>query len=147
WIRQQFPWEDIEIHGKGDFEDRRNDLDGDGQPDAISAWDKYDTIVDLAEQYGVQILARLSTPPDWAQSPEVTGDFAPPADLQDFIDYAVAVAERYQGRITHYQVWNEPNLYPEWGDQTVNAEAYTEMLCRSEERRVGQEGDHWTWSG
>lgn len=131
WIRQQFPWEDIEIHGKGDFEDRRNDLDGDGQPDAISAWDKYDTIVDLAEQYGVQILARLSTPPDWAQSPEVTGDFAPPADLQDFIDYAVAVAERYQGRITHYQVWNEPNLYPEWGDQTVNAEAYTEMLCRT----------------
>ncbi len=24
WIRQQFPWEDIEIHGKGDFMDRRN---------------------------------------------------------------------------------------------------------------------------
>ncbi|HCB50493.1 MAG TPA: hypothetical protein DEP47_13495, partial [Chloroflexi bacterium] len=23
FIRQQFPWEDIEIHGKGDFEDRR----------------------------------------------------------------------------------------------------------------------------
>ena len=23
WIRQAFPWEDIEIHGKGDFEDRR----------------------------------------------------------------------------------------------------------------------------
>ncbi|MBN1579727.1 MAG: hypothetical protein JXA89_03420, partial [Anaerolineae bacterium] len=22
WIRQEFPWEDIEIHGKGDFEDR-----------------------------------------------------------------------------------------------------------------------------
>src|SRR5690606_2122059 len=42
WIRQQFPWQDIEIHGRGDFEDRRNDHDGDGQPDAISAWDKYD---------------------------------------------------------------------------------------------------------
>ena len=23
WLRQEFPWEDIEIHGKGDFEDRR----------------------------------------------------------------------------------------------------------------------------
>jgi hypothetical protein len=25
WIRQEFPWEDIEIHGKGDFEDRRHE--------------------------------------------------------------------------------------------------------------------------
>ncbi len=131
WIRQQFPWEDIEIDGKGDFIDRRHDRDGDGLPDAISAWEKYDTIVDLAEQYGVRIIARLSAPPDWAQSPDVTGDFAPPADLQDFVDYAAAVAGRYRGRIAHYQVWNEPNLYPEWGDQTVSAEAYTEMLCRT----------------
>jgi len=131
WIRQQFPWEDIEIDGKGDFTDRRHDRDGDGQPDAISAWEKYDTIVDLAERYGVRIIARLSAPPDWAQSPDVPGDFAPPADMQDFVDYAAAVAGRYQGRITHYQVWNEPNLYPEWGEQTVSAEAYTEMLCRT----------------
>ena len=25
WVRQSFPWADIEIHGKGDFEDRRHD--------------------------------------------------------------------------------------------------------------------------
>ena len=24
WIRQSFPWYDIEIHGKGDYEDRRH---------------------------------------------------------------------------------------------------------------------------
>src|SRR5438045_926255 len=24
WIRQEFPWEDIEIHAKGDFSERRN---------------------------------------------------------------------------------------------------------------------------
>ena len=57
--------------------------------------------------------------------------YTPPADFQDFVDYAVAVAERYRDRIQYYQVWNEPNLYPEWGDQTVNAEAYTELLCRT----------------
>src|SRR5689334_17806149 len=32
WIRQEFPWEDIEIAGRGDFVDRRNDLNGDGVP-------------------------------------------------------------------------------------------------------------------
>ncbi|MEZ4669017.1 MAG: hypothetical protein R3E39_14010 [Anaerolineae bacterium] len=52
-IRQQFPWDDIEISGRRDFIDRRNDLNGDGvidEKDAISAWAKYDNI-DLAEKY------------------------------------------------------------------------------------------------
>jgi hypothetical protein len=127
WIRQQFPWEDIEIDGKGDFTDRRN-MDTVGE---ISAWDKYDNIVDLADAYHLQIIARLSAPPRWSQPPGVTNYMTPPANFQDFVDYAVAVAQRYQGRIAYYQVWNEPNLYPEWGDQTVNAEAYTDLLCRT----------------
>jgi hypothetical protein len=134
WIRQQFPWEDIEIHGKGDFTDRRNDRNGDNEiteADWISAWDKYDNIVDLADQAHLQIIARLSAPPRWSQPEGVTNYMTPPADFQDFVDYAVAVAQRYRGRIEYYQVWNEPNLYPEWGDQTVNAEAYTDMLCRT----------------
>ena len=128
WIRQQFPWEDIEIHAKGDFTDRRN-LDVHG---AISAWDKYDHIVALAEQYGLRIIARLGGPmPAWSLPEGTTNRYTPPADFQDFVDYAVAVATRYRGRIQHYQVWNEPNLYPEWGEQTVNAEAYTDLLCRT----------------
>lgn len=129
WIRQQFPWADIEIHGRGDFDDRRNDLDGDGTPDTISAWDKYDNIVALAQQYGVEIHARLDNPPEWAQA--VAGDFAPPADGQDFVNYAVAVAERYRGQIRYYQLWNEPNIYPEWGEQNIDPEAFTDLLCRT----------------
>ncbi len=43
WLRQQFPWQDIEIAGRGDFTDARNADSG-----VISAWDKYDNIVDLA---------------------------------------------------------------------------------------------------
>ena len=131
WIRQQFVWEDIEIHGRGDFEDRRNDVDQDGQIDAVDAWAKYDNIVELAEQYNLDVLARLDNPPQWAQF--VAGDFAPPADIQDFVNYAHAVAEHYQGRIRYYQIWNEPNIYPEWGEQAINPEAYTDMLCRTYE--------------
>ncbi|MBN2306336.1 MAG: hypothetical protein JXQ72_17770, partial [Anaerolineae bacterium] len=88
-------------------------------------------IVDLADQYGIRIQARLSAPPRWSQPEGTTNAYTPPADFQDFVDYAAAVADRYRGRIFHYQVWNEPNLYPEWGDQTVNAEAYTDLLCRT----------------
>lgn len=127
WIRQQFPWEDIEIHGRGDFEDRRN-VDAVG---IISAWDKYDNIVDLAEKYGLTIMARLDNPPAWTHANPDIGEKAPPDDVQDFVNYAVTVAERYKGRLTYYQIWNEPNIYPEWGNQPVNPEAYTDLLCRT----------------
>lgn len=125
WIRQEFAWEDIEIHGRGDFEDRRNDP-------VRNAWDKYDNIVELAEQYGLEIQARLSNPPPWSRADgNARGTFAPPDDLDDFVNFAVTVAERYRGRIHYYQVWNEPNIYPEWGEQPVDPEGYTELLCRT----------------
>ena len=122
WIRQEFPWEDIEIHGKGDFEDRRH------EPHR-SAWDKYDHIVELAEKYGLQIIARLSNPPAWSRAAgDEIGTYAPPDDYNDFGDFVYAVVSRYKGRIKYYQIWNEPNIYPEWGEQPVDPEAYTELL-------------------
>ncbi len=123
WIRQEFPWADIEIDGKGDFVDRRN-------PPARSAWDKYDNIVTLAEKYHLHIIARLSSPPQWShRGYKDLGQFGPPADFQDFADYVRAVVTRYKGRIHYYQIWNEPNIYPEWGEQRVNPEDYTKLLC------------------
>jgi polysaccharide biosynthesis protein PslG len=123
WMRQEFPWYDLEISGKGDFEDCRF-------PPCHSAWDKYDNIVSLAGQYGLEIIARLSSPPAWARADGTArGDFAPPDDFNDFADYAAAVAARYRGRVHYYQIWNEPNIYPEWGNLPADPEAYTRLLC------------------
>lgn len=122
WIRQEFTWQDIEIHGKGDFEDRRHEP-------YRSAWDKYDQIVDLAGKYQLKIMARLSTPPSWSRAlTDTVGTFAPPDNFKDYGDFAEAVATRYKGRIPAYQIWNEPNIYPEWGSYPINAEQYTELL-------------------
>ncbi|MCP4357801.1 MAG: glycoside hydrolase family 5 protein [Chloroflexi bacterium] len=126
FIRQEFTWEDIEFHGKGDFIDRRNN------PDGVDAWAKYDNIVQLAENYDIEILARLSNPPTWTRAlpEEETGSLAPPDNYQDFADFATAVATRYKDRITYYQIWNEPNGNEEWGrHQPVNPEQYTQFLC------------------
>ncbi len=130
FIRQEFQWEDIEIHGKGDYVDRRNVSEG------IDAWEKYDQIVQQADQEGIGILARLSNPPSWSREGEngVTGALAPPDDYNDFADFAAAVAARYQGRIHYYQVWNEPNGNDEWGFQDADPEAYTELLCLANRR-------------
>ena len=122
WLRQEFPWEDIEIHGKGDFEDRRHEP-------ARSAWEKYDHIVDLAEQYDMELIVRLSNPPSWTRAAgDATGTFAPPDNYDDYGDFVAAVVDRYKGRVQYYQIWNEPNIYPEWGEAPVSPEDYSELL-------------------
>lgn len=122
WIRQEFPWEDIEIHGPGDFIDRRHDP-------PRSSWEKYDQIVDLAEAHDIQIIARLSNPPAWSRAAgNEAGPFAPPDDLDAYGDFVETVVRRYQGRIHYYQIWNEPNIYPEWGEQPVSASNYVNLL-------------------
>ncbi|NLF64216.1 MAG: glycoside hydrolase family 5 protein [Chloroflexi bacterium] len=129
FIRQEFAWEDIEIHGKGDFVDRRND------PAGVDAWAKYDNIVSLAEEGGLEIIARLGNPPSWTRAlTDTIGTNAPPDDFNDFGDFVAAVAGRYADEITYYQVWNEPNGNDEWGLQDVDPEAYTRLLCLAYER-------------
>lgn len=122
WLRQEFTWEDIEIHGKGDFEDRRHEP-------YRSAWEKYDQIVDLAEANGMEMIVRISNPPAWTRAlTDTVGTYAPPDDVQDFADFVDAVVTRYQGRIRYYQLWNEPNIYPEWGVYPISPEEYTALL-------------------
>jgi hypothetical protein len=130
FIRQEFQWEDIEIHGKGDFVDRRND------PNGVDAWTKYDNIVNLSAENGIEIIARLSNPPAWSRSlpDDQIGALAPPDDLTDFADFTEQVARRYGDQIRYYQIWNEPNGNDEWGFQDVNPEAYTELLCIAYDR-------------
>ena len=91
YVRQIFGWYEIEPQ-KGVF------VDADG----ASTWDKYDRIVDLANARGLQIIARLEKPPEWARAgqahPEIDG---PPDHLQDYADFVQAVVSRYQGKVTY----------------------------------------------
>jgi hypothetical protein len=62
YVRMQLPWEDVEIHAKGDFEDRRI------AQAPHSAWDKYDFIFGEMRRLGVQPIVRVDRPPDWARA-------------------------------------------------------------------------------
>jgi hypothetical protein len=120
WIRQEFPWEDIEQSARGDFWDHRWN---------VSGWEKYDRIVELADKYGLQIIARLGNPPAWSRANgDARGSFAPPDDFEDFGSFVHTIVTRYKGKVRYYQIWNEPNIYPEWGEQPVDAVAYVRLL-------------------
>jgi hypothetical protein len=112
WVKQKFPWREIEGIEKGKFD-----------------WYRPDLIVEEAEKAGLNLLVRLDRQPFWSEPLDnLWQDNQPPGDYQDFADYCGAVADRYKGRIGAYQVWNEPNLSREWGLLPPDPAAYTELL-------------------
>ncbi|MFO7662385.1 MAG: cellulase family glycosylhydrolase [Chloroflexota bacterium] len=112
WVKQKFPWREIEGIEKGQYD-----------------WYRPDLIVDETEKAGLELLVRLDRQPFWSEPLDNQWhDNQPPGDYQDFADFCGAVAERYRGRIAAYQVWNEPNLDREWGLRPPDPEAYTELL-------------------
>ena len=123
YMRQVFPWEDIERPYKGRY---WNDLARE------STWRKYDRLVALAEQHNLTIIARLERPPPWAYAggkpPDDGRHQGPPARLEDYGDFAYAVAQRYRGSVRIFQIWNEPNLYGEWQPDNPDPAAYVAML-------------------
>jgi polysaccharide biosynthesis protein PslG len=121
WIRQIFVWSEIE-QAPGVFWDERHD---------VSTWEKYDRIVEAANERGLEVVARLDKPPVWAQEQRgnvETFPDGPPDDFQFYADFVAAVVERYQGQIDYVQIWNEPNLGVEWGGLEIDPAAFTELL-------------------
>lgn len=118
WAKQQFSWEEIEPVRKGEFFDERT---------RRSSWEKYDLIVDLCEEYGLQVIARLDRPPDWARE-DNTYKERPPDKFEDYGDFVYTFVDRYRGRVKYIQIWNEPNIFPEWGNRPVDPAGYVELL-------------------
>lgn len=91
-------------------------------------WSKADGVVDEAEYRGLQVVARLDGPPEWAHVPFTGDKTVAPIDLDAWGTFCGTLAGRYQGRIAAYQVWNEPNLSREWLDRPVDATGYVKLL-------------------
>jgi hypothetical protein len=84
-----------------------------------------DKAVNLAEQHDTQILLTLATTPQWAsahpdlksgwQQPGLTSE---PSSIDDWRAFVTQVATRYKGKISAYEIWNEPNLKQYWMGNT-----------------------------
>ncbi|MCA9620013.1 MAG: hypothetical protein KC731_13400 [Myxococcales bacterium] len=72
----------------------------------------FDTLVDAALARGLQVLAVVGYGPAWASSGDGLGDGSHndvplPGSYEAFV---TAVVQHFAGRVTHYELWNEPNL-------------------------------------
>jgi hypothetical protein len=123
WAKQQFPWEEIQPREPKAGEDRERSY----------AWEKTDRLVALFQEYGFEVIARLDRPPDWAQG-SISGGQGPVADPKAYGDFVQAFVSRYKGRIRYIQIWNEPNLWYEWGNRKPSPKEYVDLLRMAYQR-------------
>ncbi|MGD2077868.1 MAG: hypothetical protein PVH18_05770 [Chloroflexota bacterium] len=110
WIVEFFPWAYYHDAGGG------------------IAWQHPDLVVEHAAAQGLTVVARLGLTPAWARPPDTPLNHLDPSAYDDFADFAARFAQRYEGKVTHLIIWNEPNLSFEWGYQKTPPAEYVELL-------------------
>lgn len=87
-----------------------------------------DPVIDGLTEQGLSILLTVSASPTWAR--QERSEQGPPDDYAVFGDFLTALASRYQGRVSAYQIWREPNLRREWAStfHPISAQAYINLL-------------------
>lgn len=127
-IRADMNWSSMETEGKGQ----------------ISPWyrNKWDMLLDEAEERGIQVIATVFGTPCWASSAPSNlkqncegawwdrGVTAyPPTNNSDFGDSVAWMANRWGHRLAGMEIWNGPNL-PEQRFLVANnlPQKYTQML-------------------
>lgn len=75
-------------------------------------WSVIDALVDRATSKGLSVLAVLSYTPAWASQGDAKGggtlNDVPKAGT--YASFVTAAVNRYKSKVTHYELWNEPNL-------------------------------------
>jgi len=114
WLKQQILWKDTE-NPKGTF-----------------YWGELDNIVNAANAAGINLMINVDKAPIWARAPEEVAREPDgyPVNADDMADFMAAMADRYQGRIRAYEIWNEANLHNESG-RAIDPGFYVEMLAKS----------------
>ena len=111
YARQYFSWREIETT-RGVYD-----------------WAKWDRIVNVARVNGIELVAVLTTAPAWSQrAHERDMPNAPPDDFTEYARFVGDFAKRYGDTIRFYQIWDEPNVEPNWGKRNADAVEYAQLL-------------------
>ncbi|WP_167103694.1 LGFP repeat-containing protein [Mycobacterium sp. DL592] len=72
-------------------------------------WSLVDAVVNAAVARSMSILGIVAFTPDWARAAGTATMIGRPASVTDFAAFAKKAAARYNGKISAYEIWNEPN--------------------------------------
>ncbi len=95
-------------------------------------WQLSDAVINAIRQANLIPVIVLDGSPAWARAPQDRGAngsaLAPPADPATFARFAGQFARRYAGQLHFYQIWNEPNIAPHWGNHQIEPVGYAQLL-------------------
>lgn len=112
WIKFQLPWKDYE-----------------GSPGARGF---PDDAVNQINGAGLKVLLSIVKAPNWARPGN--SDFSvegPPSDPNTYAAYVGALAGHLKGKVGAIEVWNEQNLWYEWGREPLDPGRYVDLLCKA----------------
>ena len=115
WFKLQVRWDEMET-APGEYD-----------------WTQLDIAIHEAARQELKIMLSMVTTPEWAREPGVDlSRDGPPANYQHFVDFLVAILDRYPKMIHAIEVWNEQNLDREWTSvRGINAQDYVRLLQMS----------------
>jgi hypothetical protein len=90
-------------------------------------WSSVDYTVNAANARGMGVLGVLNSSPSWAVNPGVPAISGAPASPAQYGDFAGLVAQRYAGKVSAYEIWNEPNGQTYYAPKPDPA-GYTQLL-------------------
>ena len=121
WVRQRIDWSRIEP-----------------QPGAFQ-WAWTDQVLTETAAAGLVPVIVLDGSPAWARDSvdrpppgalenDLPWRLAPPAAPETFARFAAAFARRYRDTVRFYQIWDEPNIAPHWGNRLIDPVGYAGLL-------------------
>ena len=121
WVRQRVDWSCIEPH-PGDFQ-----------------WAWTDRVLTEIAAAGLVPVIVLDGSPAWARDSvdrppsgssenDLPWRLAPPAAPETFARFAAVFARRYRDTVRFYQIWDEPNIAPHWGNRLIDPVGYARLL-------------------
>ncbi len=90
-------------------------------------WVELDRLVQLSNDFGFKLLLGVVDAPGWLRSG--VGYNGPPREPAEFGRFMGVLASRYAGRVTAYELWNEPNLLREWYGETLDPAAFVALTA------------------
>ncbi len=130
WIRFDVKWEVIQYRGQQHYD-----------------FERYDDLVSAARARGLRILGTLAYAPKWARSSACAGEFmCEPRSADEYATWAARTVAHFRGRISHWELWNEPNIAGFWKPKP-NPALYTALLKAAYGRIKAASADAFVLAG
>lgn len=120
WTRVEIRWDQIE-GTQGNF-----------------TWGFYDEAMKKFDEQNIKVLGQLQAAPGWANGGHSDSVWYPPQSLTAWSNFVIEAVKRYgpngtvrlNNPITHWEIWNEPNLGIFW-KPIPDAQGYARLLAVS----------------